>query len=548
MDTRNERSGQAENISVKRKEKSMPRITVIEPTINPLTNSLLLNKEKRKVAAYARVSTDSDEQYTSYEAQVQYYTNYIQTREDWEYVETYADEGITGTNTKRRDNFKKMIEKALNGGIDLIITKSISRFARNTLDTISTVRELKAHHVEVFFEKENIWTFDPKSELIMTIMASIAQEESRSISQNVTWGKRVAFQQGKVSFAYSRFLGFKKGADGKIEIDEAEAEIVRRIYSMFLVEGMTCSGIAVALMKMGYKTCSGSSKWTKNGVYSILTNEKYKGDALLQKTYVEDYLEHKTVKNKGELPRYYVEKSHPFIIEPTEWDLVQLEMKRREALGAKYSSVDPFASKLICCDCGSLFGRKVWHSTDKYRRIIYRCNHKFDKKNDTICRTPSLEEEEIQTKFLKAYSALMDDREEILSNLEEVVNSTLSLDAIDIKIEDLKIELEVLEEKVKTLVAERGQDGSEKFIKKYEEVNNRFNKTALRISELKKERDDKLLKKNKLLSYIAYLRKQPEKIEVWNKSAWMVLVEAAIVNRDSSITFKFYDGSEVTID
>ena len=526
----------------------MPRITVIEPTIDAISNSPIFQKNRRRVAAYARVSTDSDEQYTSYEAQVEYYTKYIKEKEDWEYVNTYADEGISGTNTKKRAAFNKMISEALAGNIDLIITKSISRFARNTLDTISKIRELKAHHVEVFFEKENIWTFDPKSELILTIMASIAQEESRSISQNVTWGKRVAFQQGKVSFAYSKFLGYKKGVDGKIEKDDAEAEIVKRIYSMFLVEGMTCSGIALALMEIGIKTCSGSSKWTKNGVYSILTNEKYKGDALLQKTYVEDYLEHKCVKNKGELPKYYVENSHPYIIPPTEWDLTQLEMKRREKLGAKYSSIDPFASKLVCCDCGNLFGRKVWHSTDKYRRIIYRCNHKFDRKNDCICRTPSLEEEEIKLKFLKAYATLMEDRDEIISGLEEAIEAALTLDSIDSKIEDLKIELGVLEEKVKTLVAERGKDGEESdFLKKYEEINTRFNKTTLKISELKKEKENKQLKKNKLLSYIAFLKKEPDTLEVWNKQAWMVLVEAAIVNRDSSITFKFYDESEITV-
>ena len=188
----------------------MPRITVIEPTINVATNLPIFSKVKRRVAAYARVSTDNDEQYTSFEAQKEYYTSLIQGREDWTYVETYADEGISGTSTKGRKAFNAMIEKALNGGIDLIITKSISRFARNTLDTISKIRDLKAHHVEVYFEKENIWTFDPKSELILTIMASIAQEESRNISQNVKWGKKVACEKGQVVIPYGRFLGYKK--------------------------------------------------------------------------------------------------------------------------------------------------------------------------------------------------------------------------------------------------------------------------------------------------------------------------------------------------
>ena len=232
----------------------MPRITVIEPTINALTKAPIHARVKRKVAAYARVSTDSDEQYTSYEAQVEFYTKYIKEREDWEYVDTYADEGISGTSTKSRDAFNQMIKDALNGKIDLIITKSISRFARNTLDTISKVRELKANHVEIYFEKENIWTFDSKSELVMTIMASIAQEESRSISENVKWGKRVAFKKGKVTMSYKNFLGFRKGADGEIAVDENEAWLVRYIYELFLVDGLTCHAIAAKFNKENDKT------------------------------------------------------------------------------------------------------------------------------------------------------------------------------------------------------------------------------------------------------------------------------------------------------
>ena len=199
----------------------MPKVTVIPSTVNPITQMPIGSIHTRKVAAYARVSTTSDEQYTSYEAQVNFYQKYILERPDWEYTKVYADEGITGTSTKKRVEFNRMITDALHGKIDLIITKSISRFARNTLDTISYVRKLKNNGIEVFFEKENLWTMDPKSELILTIMASIAQEESRSISQNVTWGKRVGFQEGKVSFAYKSFLGYKK-EDDKIVIDETK--------------------------------------------------------------------------------------------------------------------------------------------------------------------------------------------------------------------------------------------------------------------------------------------------------------------------------------
>ena len=221
----------------------MAKVTVIPSKVNPITLTPIGQITKRKVAAYARVSTDSDEQYSSYEAQVTYYTNFIQSKPNWEFVRMYADEGISGTSTKRRDDIKEMIEAALAKKIDLIITKSISRFARNTLDTITYVRKLKAVGVEVYFEKENLWSLDDKTEFLLTIMASIAQEESRSISQNVTLGKRWSMKEGRVSFAYKNFLGYKK-EDGKIVIDEAQAEIVRLIYMMFLKEGKTCTGIA----------------------------------------------------------------------------------------------------------------------------------------------------------------------------------------------------------------------------------------------------------------------------------------------------------------
>lgn len=217
-------------------------ITVIPPTINPLTRVPAASIEKRKVAAYARVSTDSEEQLTSYEAQIDYYTKYINQNREWQFVKVYTDEGITATNTKRRDGFNEMVADALAGKIDLIVTKSVSRFARNTVDSLTTVRELKAHGVEVYFEKENIYTFDGKGELLITIMSSLAQEESRSISENVTWGQRKRFADGKVTMPFKHFLGYDRGEDGVPVINEKEAEVVRLIYSLFL-HGKTAVGI-----------------------------------------------------------------------------------------------------------------------------------------------------------------------------------------------------------------------------------------------------------------------------------------------------------------
>ncbi len=260
----------------------MPKITKIDATINPLTHLPQIGIAKRKTAAYARVSTDSDEQFTSYEAQVDYYTKMINNNPQWDFVKVYTDEGISGLSTKKRDGFNEMIKDALSGKIDLIITKSVSRFARNTVDSLVTIRKLKDKGCECYFEKENIFTFDGKGELLISIMSSLAQEESRSISENVTWGKRKQFADGKISLPYSSFLGYEKGEDGKPVVNESEAETVREIYRQFML-GKSVTAICRNLTKNGLKTPGGKDKWRESTVYSILRNEKYKGDALLQK-------------------------------------------------------------------------------------------------------------------------------------------------------------------------------------------------------------------------------------------------------------------------
>ena len=313
----------------------MKNVTMIPATISRMTQTPINEQVKRKVAAYARVSTDQEEQLTSYEAQVDYYTGYIQSREDWEFVSVYTDEGISGTNTKHREGFKSMVEDALAGKIDLIITKSVSRFARNTVDSLTTIRKLKDNGVECYFEKENIWTFDGKGELLITIMSSLAQEESRSISENVTWGHRKRFADGKVMVAYSCLLGYEKGPEGGLVVNEEQAKIVRRIYRMFL-EGITCFSIAKQLTAEGIPTPMGKEKWRANTVESILTNEKYKGDALLQKKYTVDFLTKRMEKNTGQVPQYYVENDHEAIVSREVFEAAQQEMARRRRGNKRY--------------------------------------------------------------------------------------------------------------------------------------------------------------------------------------------------------------------
>lgn len=526
----------------------MPKITVIPSTINPNTNASNFNLLKRRVCGYARVSTDTDEQFTSYEAQVDYYTKFIKNKPEWEFVNVYTDEGISGTNTRKRIGFKTMMEDALNGKIDLIVTKSISRFARNTVDTLVNIRKLKEKGVECFFEKENIYTFDSKGELLITIMSSLAQEESRSISQNVTWGMRKSFSDGKVRIPFKNFLGYKKGPNSEIEIDEDEAMVVKKIYQLFLVEGKSCSGIANYLKANNVLTPSGKSvNWSANTVYSILTNEKYKGDALLQKKFTDNYLEHTTKKNTGQLPQYYVENSHPAIIDRAFWDEVQAEMARRDKLGAKYSSTSIFASKLICGDCGAFYGKKKWHSTDKYACEVYQCNRKFVRTNKRQCSTPTLKEETIKEMFVNAYNEVMGDKERLIEDTREVIATLTDTSSLESKIQACRSEIEILSGFVQKLIKKHAssEDGQEEFDRKYSELSERYDKAKGKLEVAEKEKVNKLAQAIHLNSFLANLMKSDQFIDTWNEELWMFMVEKAVMNRDGTVRFFFKNGTVI---
>ena len=518
-------------------------VTKIEPTINPYTRLPQGSIRKRRVAAYARVSTDLEEQQTSYEAQVDYYTKYIERRPDWEFVDVYTDEGISGTNTKRREGFNRMINDALEGKIDLIITKSISRFARNTVDSLVNIRKLKEHNVECYFEKENINTFDSKGELLITIMSSLAQEESRSISQNVTWGQRKRFADGKVSMPYKTFLGYEKNEDGTIKINEEEAKVIRRIYYQFL-KGDSVGKIANELTSGGIKTPAGKSEWRKTTVISILQNEKYKGDALLQKKFTVDFLNHKTKKNEGEVPQYYVHDSHPAIITKEDWELVQIELSRRKEMGYTYSFKNPFSGKLICEDCGSYYGKKKWHSGTIHEKEILQCNFKFKHK----CHTPNFNEQEVKSMFLKAYNEMIMSKDALISNLIEAVSKALDTSALDKKIEELTNKLNDMNKEFELLVKMNTTTQQDQTIwrKKYAELEDIYKNKEVELNSLIEKKNEVKLKISKFNALIETL-KEAELITDWDVAIFNFNLEKAIVHKDKSITFKFYSGFETTI-
>lgn len=521
-------------------------VTII-PAIKPKYASKATEVgRKRRVAAYARVSTDSDEQFTSFEAQVDYYTKLINAREDWEFVEVYTDEGISGTSTKHRAGFNRMVSDALEGKIDLIVTKSISRFARNTIDTLTTVRRLKEKGVEVYFEKENIYTLDSKGELLITIMSSIAQEESRSISENVTWGQRKRFSDGKVSLPYKKFLGYEKGEDGYPKVVEEEAKVVRMIYRLFL-EGETPSGICRILMAQGIPSPGGGDKWHKSTIDSILTNEKYKGDALLQKKFTIDFLSKKQKINEGEVPQYYVEGNHPAIIEPALFDRVQKLMAVRQPGKNRKSSVSIFSSKIKCGHCGSWYGSKVWHSNDKYRSVIWRCNHKYD--DGEKCATPHLREENIKEKFVEAINRFSEDKDIIIQNLRLVLAE--AFDTADLRAEktSLQNELTVVADLIERCIADNAQMALDQddYEKRYNELVERYNTATARLTELEDRIGTLTSEKEKTTVFLERLQRLPDIVTAFDEEMWQGLLDYVTVYDKNDLRFTFLDGTEISI-
>jgi len=528
-------------------------VQTIPASMNRYSAIPLLNGRKKRVCGYARVSTDLEEQQTSYEAQIDYYTNYIKSNPEWDYIDVYADEGLSATSTKKREQFKRMISDALAGKIDLIITKSVSRFARNTVDTLTIVRQLKEKGVEVYFEKENIFTLDSKGELLITIMSSLAQEESRSISENTTWGKRKQFADGKVSLPYAKFLGYEKGEDGLPKIVESEAKVVRLIYSMYL-HGKTHNVIARHLTEQGIPTPAGKQKWSVSTVMSILQNEKYKGSARLQKYFTEDFLTKKVKVNEGEIQQFYIEKSHPAIIEPEMFDLVQTEIQRRKGAGRQQSGLHYFSSRIICGNCGSHYGSKTWHSNSKYKRTVWQCNGKYKSKNSTgeacQCQTPHLYEAAIQQIFVNAFNQIFMNRSQLIEDYTTVMIMLTDTANFDTESATLTEECDVVGRMIMDAIAENAriaQDQAE-FNKRQDALYERYNAAKARLERIHAEKLERTAKRNRISRFISDLEQRDGLLEAFDEQLWCATVETITVHSEKAVVFAFKDGSVVNMD
>ena len=540
-------------------------VTVIPPRTRVLPGMPTPSARPKRVAAYARVSTNSEEQLTSYEAQVKHYTEYIKCREhtdNWQFVEVYTDRGITGTSTAKREGFNRMMQDALAGKIDLIITKSVSRFARNTVDTLTAIRRLKEHGVEVYFEEQNIYTLDGKGELLLTIMSSIAQEESRNISENVTWGIRKRFADGKVSMPYKRFMGYRRGEDGIPKIVEAEAQIVRGIFRRFL-EGATGTMIAKELneadvpcpackSRLGEdeieaeKADRKKARWSASTVESILTNEKYKGDAILQKTYCTDYIQKTFVENDGsEITKYYAQNSHPAIISSEVFDLAQMELEWRKSLNGSYSGKSCFASRVVCGDCGAFYGSKVWHSTDKYRRVIWRCNNKYG--GDVKCSTPHVTQEELEKAFVSVMQKVITEKDAIFAVCREVLDEALDTSELDRIATRLQDQALGIAERVRKLVEEnaRVQMNQEKYQQEYNALTDAYEKNSEKLRRIADQKHDKADRRRKIEVFLQMLEDQEECLN-FAPYTFVALIDKVVVRRDGKLNFCFRNGMNYT--
>lgn len=416
--------------------------------------------KKLRVAAYCRVSTETEEQNLSYEVQVAHYTEYINKNTEWEFAGIFADDGISGTNTKKREEFNRMIGECMEGNIDLVITKSISRFARNTLDCLKYIRQLKEKNIAVYFEKENINTMDAKGEVLLTIMASLAQQESQSLSQNVKLGLQYRYQQGKVQVNHNRFMGYTKDEEGNLIIVPKEAKIIKRIYREYL-EGKSLAGIGRDLEKDGILTAAGKPRWRPETIKKILMNEKYIGDALLQKTFTVDFLTKKRVKNEGHVPQYYVENSHEAIIPKELFLQAQEELHRRNNIytGADknkrlYSSKYALSTITFCGDCGDIYRRVYWNIRGR-KEFVWRCVTRIEQGPET-CKNRTVKEGDLYDAVMTAINKLLAGGDNMIRTLEENIHAVIG-DTTEYKISEINT---VLEEKQKELIslANKGKD------------------------------------------------------------------------------------------
>ena len=512
-----------------------PKVVVIPA--NPEMARTKAVQRQLRVAAYCRVSTDDEEQLTSYEAQQTYYTDKIMNNPQWTMAGIFADEGISGTSATKRPEFLRMIRKCRQGKIDLVLVKSISRFARNTVDCLNYIRALRTLGIAVIFEKENINTLETDSEMLITMMGAFAQAESESMSANIVWGKRQAMREGKT--CVRNLYAYEKAEDGSLRIIPEQAEVVKKIFDSFLA-GRSVRMIKTELEAQGIPATKGGTEWSESVIRSILKNEKYCGDVLMQKTYTQDCISKKQIRNVGQLPMYLVQDNHAGIITRDTFNAVQAEFARRNAGRAPsqklaptgrscYSAKYALTERLVCGECGTLYRRCVWTKRGE-KFAVWRCSSRVDYGRKYCHDSPTLREEPLQAAILAAINAVMSQREVLVGQIENTLRTTLvSLPGGSMGVAGIDRQLGELDKQFQALFAD-SQDGG--FMKHADE----FKRITEEMGRLKEQRAALLKQQNSdsaagqlIRNAVGILNAGSGRFDEWDESLIRQLVDTVKV-------------------
>ena len=532
-----------------------PESKVIVIPANPNMSGAVPIRRQLRVAAYCRVSTDDEEQLTSYEAQKNYYTDKIMTNREWTMAGIFADEGITGTSARKRPEFQRMIHQCRQKKIDIILTKSISRFARNTVDCLNYIRTLKELGIAVIFEKENINTLETESEIMITLLGAFAQAESESISANVRWGKRQAMREGKISIQYSNFYGYIKGEDGKPQINPEEAEVVRRIFRMYL-GGASFRMIQRYLGDEEIPNSRGVTTWHATSIRTMLMDEKYCGDVLMQKTFVENCITKKVIRNTGQLPMYLIKDHHEGIISHEVFDAVQSEIARRTSMRTSskyaptgmscYASKYALSERLVCGECGTLFRRCTWTQKGE-KRIVWRCLSRLEFGSKYCHKSPSLHEKPLQRAILAAINSVMSRKEVLIRDIMSAIEAETSpIQKDGLSISDVDTRLEEISTQTRELIAAAAHDSeNEDYIHRIRVLSEeaadlkKYRAKLTQYAVQRKEHDSR----SEVIETV--LEQVPSEITEWDESMIRQLVETVKVISKTQIIVCLKNGSEI---
>ena len=529
-------------------------VSVIEPQ-----KSILVDKEKyhqKRVAAYCRVSTDSEEQLTSYQNQMRVYTEMIAANKEWAFAGLYADEGISGTRADKRPEFQHMIRDCQNGKIDYIITKSVSRFARNTVECLEYVRSLKAQGIGIFFEEQNIDTLKNESELYLVIYAGFAQSESESISKHITWTYRKKFEEGKVSFQYKNFLGYRKGADNQPEIVPEEAAIVERIYEMFLA-GQPVKVIAQTLQAEKIEIPGKNLSFSKNMIMNILRNEKYCGDCILQKTVTVDCISKTRKANQGEAPMYIVENNHPAIISREVFNRAQEELIRRQAIRSKSDKTSITATGkyskyaltevLQCAECGSRYRRVTWTAHGR-KKIVWRCISRLDYGTKHCKDSISVEEEALHGAIVRALNRFhAEDESTYLTLMKATIGEAIGINGGSKEIDLLTRRIDALNKRMLDLVNETVAAGKdvESSEDEFKSISDQIEQLGRRIAAIQESIHKDGSRQARLEEIQSIIAKRSANETQYDDSIVRQMIECIKVHSDGKLTIIFGGGYEI---